>query len=253
MYIMYVDESGDPGPIAKSPSRYFILSGLVVHELRWMETLNALVTFRRSVRHAYGLKMRDEIHAAEFVRHPSGMTVPKWQRLQLLGDTLTNIASLPDISIINVKVDKAACKADADVFGIAWQTLIQRFDNTVAAKNFPGPKNPTERGIIVADRTDEIRLRGIIRKMRRFNIVPGMGQLPSRALPTVRIIKDPILRDSNHSYFLQSVDVVAYFLHQKFAPNAFVKKKGARNFFDRLKPVLCLKATGKDPLGIVHR
>jgi len=33
---MYVDESGDSGlPSDGSPTRYFCLSGLVVHELRW--------------------------------------------------------------------------------------------------------------------------------------------------------------------------------------------------------------------------
>lgn len=31
MYFMYVDESGDPGMLV-SPTRYFVLSGLVVHE-----------------------------------------------------------------------------------------------------------------------------------------------------------------------------------------------------------------------------
>jgi hypothetical protein len=30
MYFMYVDESGDPGLVG-SPTRYFTLSGLVIH------------------------------------------------------------------------------------------------------------------------------------------------------------------------------------------------------------------------------
>ena len=34
MYIMYVDESGDIG-IEKTQTRYFILSALVIHELKW--------------------------------------------------------------------------------------------------------------------------------------------------------------------------------------------------------------------------
>jgi hypothetical protein len=44
MYFMYVDESGDPGLVG-SPTRYFTLTGMVVHELRWHETLNKLVSF----------------------------------------------------------------------------------------------------------------------------------------------------------------------------------------------------------------
>ena len=36
MYLMYVDESGDVGMV-NSPSRYFVLVGLVLHELRWQQ------------------------------------------------------------------------------------------------------------------------------------------------------------------------------------------------------------------------
>lgn len=254
MYIMYVDESGDPGSLPSSPSQYFVLAGMVVHEAAWASTLESLIDFRRKVRKSYGLKLRDEIHAAEFIRRPSGMTVPKWQRLQLLGDVLENVASMRGVSIVSVKVDKGRAKAGFNAFDVAWRALIQRFDNTIAARNFPAPMSQTEHGIIVADRTDEMRLRGIVRKMRRYNVVPGMNGLPPRSLPVGSVIKDPIMRDSNHSYFVQTVDVVAYFLHQKFAPNGYVKKQGARNYFDRLSPVVCRAASPREPLnlGIVH-
>lgn len=33
MYLMYVDESGDSGLLG-SPTRYFVVSGIVLHELR---------------------------------------------------------------------------------------------------------------------------------------------------------------------------------------------------------------------------
>jgi hypothetical protein len=49
MYLMYVDESGDCG-MTKSPSRYFVLTGLVVHEVRWTDCLEKLIEFRRRMR-----------------------------------------------------------------------------------------------------------------------------------------------------------------------------------------------------------
>ena len=61
MYLMYVDESGDTG-LVNSPTRYFCLSGIVVHELRWQTTLAQLVIFRRRMRDIFGLLMREEIH-----------------------------------------------------------------------------------------------------------------------------------------------------------------------------------------------
>lgn len=44
MYLMYVDESGDPG-LTSSPTRYFVLSGIVIHELRWAICLDQLNQF----------------------------------------------------------------------------------------------------------------------------------------------------------------------------------------------------------------
>lgn len=46
MYLLYVDESGDVGTDG-SPGRYFALSGLVVHELRWHDTLETILDFRK--------------------------------------------------------------------------------------------------------------------------------------------------------------------------------------------------------------
>ena len=65
MFLMYVDESGDTGMV-NSPTRHFVLSGLVVHELRWQGCLDQITEFRRNMRVKYNLKMRDEIHAVRF-------------------------------------------------------------------------------------------------------------------------------------------------------------------------------------------
>src|SRR2546425_7406636 len=68
MYIMYVDESGDTGLI-NSPTRYFALSGIVVHESRWRDFINALIAFRKTLRTMHGLPIRAEIHASELINH----------------------------------------------------------------------------------------------------------------------------------------------------------------------------------------
>ena len=49
MFFLYVDESGDSGNVSGS-SPIFVLSGLVLHELKWQPTLDAVITFRRSLR-----------------------------------------------------------------------------------------------------------------------------------------------------------------------------------------------------------
>ena len=58
MYLLYVDETGDSG-IRNSPTRYFALSGLVIHELRWWTCLDDLIKFRKQMLRC-GLKLRED-------------------------------------------------------------------------------------------------------------------------------------------------------------------------------------------------
>ena len=128
MYLMYVDESGDTGLI-NSPTRYFALSGIVVHESRWRDFLNMLIALRKTLRSVYGLPVRGEIHAYEFIgRKVYGLD--RHVRLAILRNVLDELAKFDFVSITNVIVRKDGKPADYDVFHAAWGTLFQRFENT---------------------------------------------------------------------------------------------------------------------------
>jgi hypothetical protein len=161
-------------------------------------------------------------------------------------------ASLNDISVINVIVNKNGKAADYDVFEHAWTALIQRFHNTISHQNFPGPRNPQDYGLIVADKTDEKKLRELTRKMRRYNPIPSITGSGYRQLPVKTIVEDAVHRDSKHSLFIQAADVNAYFLFQQEKPCKYVRKKGATKFFHLLDPVLCKVASPRDPQGVVR-
>lgn len=249
MYIMYVDESGDTG-LVNSPTRYFALSGLTVHESRWRDLLNQLVAFRRTMRAVHGLPLRTEIHASEYIRRPPIAGIEKHTRLTILRQTLDELAKISYVSITNVIVDKQGKEPDYDVFSSAWRVLFQRFENTIGYGNFFG-SHKNDKGIVVVDNTDGRRLTRLMRRMAVCNPVPGMSGMPTRNLPILRIIEDPHNKDSSDSYFIQACDVAAYFLHQKFDPCAYVRKKGARNYFSRLRPVLNTRASQSNGFGIV--
>jgi hypothetical protein len=148
MYLMYVDESGDSG-LVNSPTEYFILTGMVVHELRWHDTLEALIEFRRRMRVAFGLLMREEIHAGAMLTRPGALVrIRRNDRLTIIRHFIDALAGMSFLNFINVRVNKRTKAVDYLPFERAWQALIQRFENTLNYRNFPGPANPDDKGAI---------------------------------------------------------------------------------------------------------
>ena len=146
MYLMYVDESGDSG-LANSPIRYFTLTGMVIHELRWHEALQNIIAFRQRMRTRFGLLMREEIHAGSMLSRPGSLVrIKKNDRLTIIRHFLDELANTGFLNFINVVVDKHGKPAGYDPFEKAWQALIQRFENTLNHRNFPGPANPDDKG-----------------------------------------------------------------------------------------------------------
>jgi uncharacterized protein DUF3800 len=254
VYLMYVDESGDPGLIA-SPTTHFILSGLVVHESRWNACLAQLVAFRQRMRANHGLLMREEIHAAHFINKPGALIRMKRNtRLSILRFFADELAGMNDFRIINIVVDKRGKAAGYPVFETAWKALLQRFENTMLYRNFPPAVNAKDWGLILPDQTDVKQLTQLLRKMRRFNPIPNQPQHGPgyRNLLVSQIVEDPYFKRSDHSYFIQSCDLAAYLLYQEIRPSMYMRRKGGHRYFQRLDPILCKQASSSDPRGIVR-
>ena len=238
MYMLYVDESGDCG-LQGSPTRYFILTGIVIHELRWQQTINDLIGFRQRMRDAFGLKLREEFHASQFISRPGELQrITRNDRMSLIRFFARFLANVNDLSIINVVVDKQDKSGGYDVFEKAWTALIQRFENTISYRNFPGPANPDDKGMIFCDHTDDKKLMALVRLKRRYNPVPNQSQYIRgyRDMPLQYIVEDPNFRDSAYSYLIQAADLCAYVLKQWLAPNSYFKKKergSTSNFWTR--------------------
>jgi hypothetical protein len=255
MHLMYVDESGDCG-LVNSPTRYFILAGLVVHELRWQGVLNVLADFRRRMRAKFGLLMREEIHAAKLVNDPGPLVrLAKHDRLTIVREFADCLGGMSaDLDLIVVILDKSNKPPGYDVFSAAWKILIQRFQNTIANHNFRGPRNADDRGILIADDTDVAKLTGLVRRMRRYNPIPhrpGYGT-GTRNLTITHFVEDPSFRSSQHSYFIQAVDLAAWLVLQGLHPCKYMRKKGGRAYLSRLDPICCTVASRGDVRGFVR-
>lgn len=249
---MYADESGDTG-INNSPTKYFTISSLIVHESKWLESLNQLVAFRRRMKKTFGLKMTEEIHAAAMISNPGRLArIKRYDRLTIVRMFADEIASLPAASSINVVVVKKPSDTSDAIFDRGWRALIQRFENTLGRCNFPGSVNARDAGVLFCDATD-IRLDRLLRKMRRYNPIPNIASYGGgfRNLPVVSVVEDPIHRDSAATYFVQAADTIAYLLYQRGVPNAYMFKRGGRNYFTRLDPILCKSANQRHKYGIV--
>ena len=73
------------------------------------------------------------------------------------------LATMTDLSLLRLVVDKEDKLATYEVFEMAWKALIQRFENTMSRHNFPDPRNPDERGLLVCDRAEDKELTKLMR------------------------------------------------------------------------------------------
>lgn len=248
MHIMYVDESGDPG-IHQYGSPFYILSGLIVPQDEWSKYLDRLKTFRKSVKDSYGLLFREEIHAAELIRInkiKSYRDIKKTDRINILKSYCHQIPIIFDTAkVINVCLKKSDFASPEEVQQIAWNRLIQRFDTFLK-------KSAKDKGMIISDDTDGHKIMKLMRKMRVYNPVPSHFGASYNA-PTDNILEDLLQRNSQHSYFIQTVDVIAHLLYRKEHPKGSLKKYGLENLFDVIEPILLKEAARGDGLGIVRK
>ncbi len=248
MYLMYVDESGDPGMSAASPSPYFVLTGLVVHELDWHSYLQQILDFRKLVDHEFHFPAGAEMHAGPLI-YNSASKIPVGKRLNIIRDFADKLATMDNLRIINVAIKKRRKPPSYDIFAVAWRTLIQRFEDTLEERNFPGPKSYAEKGMIFPDQTSQGKLTQLLDAMRQAN-PHRKGAAREQAI--VNMVEEPVFCNSATSHYIQAADVASYLAYQYLAPNTIMKHYTGYNYFTRLDPVLLKAASNKALDGIVH-
>jgi hypothetical protein len=274
----YVDESYD--------TSRFCLSALGIRHADWKECFDRVRQHRTILKQDFGIFLRKEIHAHEFVGgrgRISDQQIGKYQRSRIYEGLLRLVAQLPNIMVINICLERAGREnPQLD----AWDRLMNRIERTMlaiedrelplrrelAAKlppDFPGPvRNQLEarlnayrsRAVVLADEGRELEITRALRKMKVFNPIPsrrgdwGGGQ-KTRNIPVERVIEDPVFKKSHQSYFVQLADCVAFaLLKREVPPTAHINKYGIHKMFDRCLSGVCLrKASISDPLGVVRK
>ncbi len=252
MYLLYVDESGDSGEyisgITKN-SPHYILSAIIISQEDWFTILEKLKKLRGVINTNYGLNPRIEIHASELIRInkiEEYRNLLKHKRMEILKFYTSQIPVIFDTAkVLNICLDKTKQKSKKDIQELAWNRLIQRYDTYLKTVN--------DKGIIISDTMNQESLvRNTIRKMRIYNHVPSHYR-PYYDNPIKNILEDVFNRDSKHSYFIQTADVISQILYRKEYPKLSLKKYNVDKYFQILEPILLKEASRNDEFGIVRK
>lgn len=274
----YVDESYN--------ETLFCLSALAIRHTDWKQCFDAIRAHRVGLRNRFGIRLRREIHAGDFLAGRGDLgpqVVGKHQRASIFLGLLQLVEKLPGAMLFNVCLPRHGC---ADPQMLAWDRLVNRIERTMLKmEQVEHPKranllakigrslssteldelrkrvmNYRARATIIADEGREGEIEKALRRMHVFNPVPSQYEewAPGQRTKNItvdRIIEDPVFKESHRSYFLQLVDCVAYaLLKRETPPTPRIRRYRIHQMFDRTVAHICFKhATKYDPLGIVRQ
>lgn len=208
MYLAYFDESGDGG-VVDSPTTWFTLNGVLVHETVWLQTLDSLISLRRTLRDTYGIAPRDELKGANF-RNGRGafqdLGISRRKRMGIYEEILKFESEL-EISTFSIAINKNKAAAKGwDARYAAWTFALQRLHSFCLAQD--------DRAAIFPDEGHGFFIRQRVRHMRRYNTAPSHLGPGTYEFKVERILEDPSDRRSQDSYFVQLADMNAYASHR---------------------------------------
>lgn len=231
MHLVYLDDSKD--------EKSCCFSAIILPADRWADALDHLIAFRRTIKASHGIYTTIELHATDWLGGRGNVapkTVLRSERAVIFRQALEHFANLPGCSIINAHGAKAQET-------MLFERLCNRIQTNMAKKG--------SRAIIISDEGKNYD--GIVRRMRRFNPIPGRFGGTLRR-PLDRIIEDLVYRKSDRSLFIQAADFCAFSLLRFEGPTPAILTRKLETAFLILEPVLEKRAYAADPrkLGIIR-
>jgi hypothetical protein len=242
MHLIYIDDSKDDqggGPV--------VFSGLAVPVEGWRDTFQLIKAYRQELKQRYGIALKYELHATDFVRGKGSLgaprIVPKGLRCAIFKDTIRFIAEqLPGVRAFHVSFPIS--REDW-----AFERLLNRINRTMHTWK--------SHALLICDEGKEGYYTGMVRRMGAFNPIPsayGAWEDGSTTKNIVidRIIEDPIFRVSRKSYFIQMVDFCAYALLRQDRPTPYSLKYGLDQAFQRMPQIGIKETAPTDPQYVIR-
>lgn len=202
----YVDETGDTGDASlKGASTCYALGCVLVDLNDWSSAFDTYLAFRQRLRTSFGVPVRAELKANYLVRGSGPLrklNLAPSQRHYIYREHLRLLEDLPARAFGVVTDKQQAGVSGSACFDMTWEMLLQRFERTCTYENTTL--------MITHDNGENDAVRKHVRKARRHltaGSIQGGGRLQFKA---DRIVDDPMPRNSQHSFFIQLADLVAY-------------------------------------------
>jgi hypothetical protein len=248
MYFLYVDESGDCGKFnhetpQKSGTKYFILSGLLVHDSKWKIALDTLKAFRKKIAREGFLAYDVEFHCAEMIdphktrAYTSISVKDRWVLIEEFAEVIGQQKAFQNITVV---IDKTSTQLlPSQYLTAAIDAMYLAFDEFLKSKQ--------ENGLVFLDRANE--------KLINTHVRTILGTGVSQAAPAIRIgwiIEDPIFKNSSDSFFVQASDLCAYTAKEFCFPLTARKKFQADRIFSRKIGSSIFKSLKANKNGIIE-
>ena len=165
--------------------------------------------------------------------------VTKYRRSQIFQDAFTLLDQMQGVHVFT------ACRTSRPEW--AFERLVTRIHKTMEAWD--------SHAILICDEGKDAAITRLIRRMRVYNPVPvyvGPSRLQTQNLATLRIVEDPVFKESSRSYFVQMADFVAYGLLRREQHLASKNKYNVHECFDLLQTVVAREASTHDPMGVIR-
>lgn len=206
MHLCYMDDSGD------SVTRVF--SVLAIPLDNWRQSFEQVKAYRKALRQKYGIFVKVEFHATEFVSgrgRISRMVLGKYQRCKIFRETLVMVSRLPGVQLFNA----VGPKAREDML---YERLLNRINRTLRAWQ--------SRGLLISDEGKDYT--SLVRKMGVHNPIPSMyGGWPegiTKNIVLAQIYEDPVFRKSHLLIFHSACRFLCLCSSAKRASAAFEKE-----------------------------
>jgi hypothetical protein len=207
VYLLYIDESGEPKGTKPRSSKHFVLSGVSLHEEDCFPFARSLDTI---VRRALPREPHLEIHASPmWAGRSSWARIPKAKRHALLESLFAHLGTWTSANGRAPRYFAAAVHKDShkgrDILELAHEELLARFDTCLTRFHLAGDSH---RSLVIGDESSYEKL--------VQNLVPKWKRDGSRIGRLHSLVEVPLYVDSKNSRLVQAADLVAWATWQYF-------------------------------------